>query len=184
MTTPSITVDARTAIELLGVIGVNTDKAISNAINDALGQARTKASKVVREDVNLKAAFVKSGIKPEFSKPGTLTGILKISGKPVLLRDYGARKLKRGVSVKVKASGRPEKLKSGFITRNNRFLFVAGLRGKIYPDVRLMYGPDLAAIIRQELKTTDLNAQFSEILQRTSAKELQNLTRGIGRYAR
>ena len=174
------------AERLLREIGLNTGKAIAFAVKKAMEQSKVKSSRIVREDVNLKAGFVKKGIRlAKKPKPNDPNGRLEFSSDPVLLRDYGAKTLKRGgVSVKVSRSKKPQKLGTGFITTNNKFVFIRGVKGKVYPDIKLLYGPDIGQIIEQELKTTDLEKQFADLLEKTSRQELKALADGVGPYAR
>jgi hypothetical protein len=96
-------------------------EAARKAGNTTLRRSRTEADRRVRAERNLKAKFVKSGLRMQFpSRRGIRSGRermrweLGFSGKSVPLIKYkGTRKTKRGVTVNV--SGRREKIQDAFI---------------------------------------------------------------------
>ena len=172
-------VDSKEAFRLLSQIGRGATRAANGAINDAMKSVRAKLSQEVRSDVNLQAAYVKGLIKvsqrPKTNKP---TGILTVSDSPTLLRRYGAKTLKLGgVFVKVSRKKKTKKLNSGFITTSNKFLFLRGVKGDRYPNIKLLYAPSVAQIVQQELDTTKLSDQFTEILKKAAQRKLESVLR-------
>lgn len=81
-------------------------KAVVRALNKTADQARTEAAKEVRAvGYNIKASAIKKSFSIKRASAGNLVVILKATGRPIGLINYGARQGKQGVSVQVK-SGR------------------------------------------------------------------------------
>jgi hypothetical protein len=80
-------------------------KAVVRALNKTAQQARTAASQEVRSaGYNIKASAIKSSFSIDKASRGKLVAVLRATGRPVALINYGARQGKSGVSVQVKAS--------------------------------------------------------------------------------
>jgi hypothetical protein len=79
-------------------------KAVVRALNKTAVQARTAASQEVRAaGYNIKSSAIKSSFSTTRATRGNLVVVLKSTGRPVALINYGARQGKNGVSVQVKA---------------------------------------------------------------------------------
>jgi len=79
-------------------------KAVVRALNKTAEQARTAASQEVRSaGYNIKASAVKKSFTIKRAVKGNLVVVLKATGRPIALINYGARGTKAGVSVQVKA---------------------------------------------------------------------------------
>jgi hypothetical protein len=80
-------------------------KAVVRALNKTAMQARTAAAQEVRgAGYNIKSSAIKSSFSITKAARGRLVVVLKSTGRPVALINYGARQGKNGVSVQVKAS--------------------------------------------------------------------------------
>lgn len=80
------------------------EKAVVRALNRTAQQARTAASQEVRTaGYNIKASAIKSSFSIAKASKGRLVVVLKATGRPIGLINYGARQTKSGVSVQVKA---------------------------------------------------------------------------------
>jgi hypothetical protein len=78
-------------------------KAVVRALNKTAMQARTAASQEVRAaGYNIKASAIKSSFTIQKASRGKLYVMLKSTGRPIALINYGARPGKNGVSVQVK----------------------------------------------------------------------------------
>lgn len=105
----------------------------ASAGNDALRHGRKVISQAVRQEVNLKAGDVKREIKVDRASRTTAAGALKIDRRSIPLSDFGAKKLKRGVSVKVRRKGGREKLRHAFfVGRYDNRLFERERQGGGY----------------------------------------------------
>lgn len=79
-------------------------KAVVRALNKTAMQARTAAAQEVRgAGYNIKSSAIKSSFAIQKASKGKLVAVLKSTGRPVALINYGARQSKSGVSVQVKA---------------------------------------------------------------------------------
>jgi hypothetical protein len=79
-------------------------KAVVRALNKTAQQARTAASQEVRgAGYNIKASAIKKSFAIKRATTGNLVVVLKATGRPIALINYGARSAKSGVSVQVKA---------------------------------------------------------------------------------
>ncbi|ACC71070.1 phage tail protein [Paraburkholderia phymatum] len=79
-------------------------KAVVRALNKTAMQARTAAALEVRSaGYNIKSSAIKSSFAVQRASRGKLVAVLKSTGRPVALINYGARQGKNGVSVQVKA---------------------------------------------------------------------------------
>jgi hypothetical protein len=80
-------------------------KAVVRALNKTAMQARTAAAQEVRgAGYNIKSSAIKSSFSITKAAQGRLVVVLKSTGRPVALINYGARQGKSGVSVQVKTS--------------------------------------------------------------------------------
>ncbi len=78
-------------------------RAIVRALNKTAAQARTGASRAVRDSgYNIKASAIKRSFTIERATPSRLAVTLRATGAPVPLINYGATQTKKGVSVRVK----------------------------------------------------------------------------------
>jgi hypothetical protein len=79
-------------------------KAVVRALNKTAMQARTAAAQEVRgAGYNIKSSAIKNSFSITKAAQGRLVVVLKSTGRPVALINYGARQGKNGVSVQVKA---------------------------------------------------------------------------------
>ncbi|MFO7598033.1 MAG: phage tail protein [Desulfocurvibacter africanus] len=86
---------------LLSSIPNGYRRAMVRSIDRTLITARKLATKRIREEINLKATDVKAAIKVRKARYATLEGELGVKGKHIPLVKYGARQVKRGVSIQV-----------------------------------------------------------------------------------
>jgi hypothetical protein len=111
-------------------------KAVVRALNKTAMQARTAAAAEVRgAGYNIKSSAIKSSFSIQKASRGKLVVVLKSTGRPVALINYGARQGKNGVSVQVKA-GRTV-LRHAFIaTMQNGHKGVFERTGKTHKKVK------------------------------------------------
>lgn len=80
-------------------------QAVIRALNKTAQQARTTSSVEVRTaGYNIKASAIKKSFSIDKARRGKLVVMLRATGRPIGLINYGARQNKGGVSVQVKAS--------------------------------------------------------------------------------
>jgi hypothetical protein len=109
-------------------------KAIRLGLNDGIKKSRTLMVREVLAHYN-NTAFTSSGVRSAISlnlaNAGNLTASLGLSGKPISLAYFGARKTKTGVSVEI-LKGQRKIIKSAFMLK-------AGGRGRNIPFARGKY---------------------------------------------
>lgn len=100
----NVKADISAALAKLDRVGKEVrDKAVVRALNRVAEQARTQASREIRDaGYNVKSAALKKSIDLWKAGQGRLVARLRASGRPIPLIAYDARAVKAGVSVKVK----------------------------------------------------------------------------------
>ena len=90
----------------------------SGAINRTLPAVRTRATRRLAEEINLRQKDIRDQISIKPASEAKLEGSVTVSRKPVPLIDFiGTRETRDGVSVQLRRGGRREVLKGTFIAR-------------------------------------------------------------------
>ena len=93
----------------------NIEKAVASGLNAGTREIRSKLSKDIRQDLNVKKKTLDSRIRREFAKSGRLFAkVTLVQGGPVSLSHFRPRQTKKGVMVKVYKRGRPTFFRSAF----------------------------------------------------------------------
>lgn len=91
------------AIKLFELRNDVLEKAKIRALNKVAAQAKVAASKEIRATgYNMKAAAIKQKITIKRASSGNAVVVIKCSGRPIPLIQFGARETRAGVSVSVK----------------------------------------------------------------------------------
>jgi hypothetical protein len=156
-------------------------KAVVRALNKTAQQARTTASQEVRAaGYNIKASAIKGSFAIQRASRGNLVAVLKATGRPIALINYGARQGKSGVSVQVKA-GRTILRHSFIATMQNGHRGVFERTGKQHKKVmrngktvrtglpiKELYGPSIPQSLAndavQKAIMTKIRQKFPQIL--------------------
>ncbi|WP_281645559.1 phage tail protein [Parendozoicomonas sp. Alg238-R29] len=139
--------------QTLDNLNKDSRKNLSRAINYGLRRTRTQASKRIREQIALKAASVNKKLTVGTATPGSLTGHLKTQNRGQPLSSFGARQLYRtskksgkkvraGVSVKVKPGASPRKMRSAFFVGP----MIAVRTGQGRSAYEVLYGPSVSQV--------------------------------------
>ena len=148
-----IKADIAQAKRSLGMLERDVNKAAGRALNRVATTTRKNANQTIRQRLNLNSRVVKAGLlirTPMVGGKRSLVRDIQASGRPIPIRDYGAKGTRRGVTYAVKRGSR--KLYSrgaykGFIIdKYGRHVFT-----RIEPDppgpakarVKKAYGPSL-----------------------------------------
>lgn len=99
-------------------LGQQVNKAAAVALNRTATTARKEADQEIRKRLNLKSATVKGALNIEKVRKKLLVEIVA-TGRPIALRDYGARTTKKGATFQV-GRGVPRRLykrqgRTGFV---------------------------------------------------------------------
>src|SRR5258708_5054647 len=82
-------------------LGIDTGKAISRTINEAVRKSRTLASRGIRDVYAITASDVRPALKTKLSSPDKLIGELDASAPMLPLMDFTAGSQRKGVQVEV-----------------------------------------------------------------------------------
>ena len=177
MSTPSvsITIDkndiARIKSDFLLMEG-EVPVALSRAINRTLTAVNTAGSVQVRKHYNLKASRVKKNFSVKKATKSYLNASWKSQGEPIGLINFGARQNKKGVSVKVTASGSRETVNTAFIQvgKNKvQHVFwrekVGGVRVGRY-DIERLTGPRIEDALAKDSVQKALQQTADETLKK------------------
>ncbi len=107
------------ALRKLSKLGSEAPKLTTRALNKTAAKARTLASQEIREQVNLKAAYVKDKLRVKKANYSKQEVIISATKRGVLMTRYPHRVLRRGVSVKIKRRGARAKIDGAFKTTVN-----------------------------------------------------------------
>ncbi|WP_065755226.1 hypothetical protein [Bradyrhizobium paxllaeri] len=97
----NLSIDARELIQVGDVydqIGKQTPLALSRALNWVGNKARTAAGRALAEQTGLRYGKVRAEIRTYPSRPTDLEYSIGVSGRPLGLKDFGARQVRAGVS--------------------------------------------------------------------------------------
>ena len=108
--------DVNSLLVSLNALGVEGPKILSRALNKTADKAKTLASRAIREQVALKAAYVKGKLNIRKANPLNLRASLGAEQRGVLMTQYTYSVLRRGgVTVKIKPTGARAKLPKAFV---------------------------------------------------------------------
>lgn len=157
--------------------------ALARALNKAAANVQTSASVAIRRKRALRARVVKEAFRIVKATKDNLRASLVLTGRPIPLRDYGARQTKKGVTVAV--SPGPRKLVSH---RGNRGFIVGSLSGHVFArqgDERLpikkLFGPSLpATFVQDEVRTAWEATARDAIVKRTIEEARYEIRKAAG----
>lgn len=183
--------------------GKTVRRAARLAINDTARKTRTEGSKAIREQVSLKASYVRKHLQLRPANDANLRATITATKRPVLLSRYGAKQLTRkakqprrstgnprwniqpgrksaGVSVKVKAQGPRKKMRSAFFIPLKAGKYhsagatgVAVRTGPRPDDYRVLHGPSVDQVWRDVREQVSPAAGVN--LQRQFIRQLERL---------
>jgi len=165
-------------------------KAVVRALNKTAEQARTAASREVSSvGYNIKASAVKKSFSIKRASSDNLVVVLKATGLPIAIINYGARQSKSGISINVK-NGR-QILGHAFIAtmkNGHRGVFervgIARTRGKVvvrgkkrranFP-IKELFGPSIPVALGNTAVETAIMNLIKEKFPKILAAELNFL---------
>lgn len=164
------------------------EKAIVRAINKTADQVKVQASREIRDaGYNLKIAKIKQSITLRRASKTELVAVLKASGRPIGLINYGAREVKSGVSVQVK-NGRkiirgafkatmPNGHKGVFIRKGSGHKKVVKSGKAVWHGLPIdeLFGPSIPSAFMNKVVQDALQAAVREKFPRLLKHELEYL---------
>lgn len=144
-------------------------KISARALNRANRAAGVAFSKEIRKDLAVKSSTVKEALQLKKATPANLSAPIIASNKPLPMSEYRMNQTRRGVSIRVKKSGKRVKLKHAFIVEgygNEAF----ERRGKARHPLRMLYGPSIGSQTKEAWPAVE--ARAVEILDKRMEHEI------------
>lgn len=173
----SISIDSKAVDRILSELPDKYARpALSRALNKTAANVRTAASRAIREKRGLSTKAVNDALTVRRSTPRTLLAQLRVTGKPIPLKEYKARAGKRGVTVAVTKGARKRVVVGGikaFISEQiGGHVFVR--TGKPRLPIKKLFGPSIPS--------TFLNAEVRKAWEATAQDSLLKRTAEEVRY--
>lgn len=144
-------------------------KAGQRAINRAAAAANTELSRRVRARVNLKASSIKDVVTITRASGATVRATMKVKTKGISLREYGARQVARGVSVRVlKDEGRKVVDGAFFVEKFGGHVFMR--KGKERKPIQKLFGPSVRTQAEQVMP--DVQKRAEEVMEQRLKHEI------------
>jgi len=158
-------------------------RALARVLNRVIVSVRKEASRLVREELNLRAGDVLKLLSVRRARAREASAELHVAAKPAGLILYGARQTRRGVSVKVKRRGARKVVQSAFIATMPK----SGHRGVWRRDkgaARLPISELFSTALVQYLDDDQVLRRLIEVAERRFAEEMQReIAYRLGRRA-
>lgn len=121
-------------------------KKIATRVLNKLGsQSKTAISRVVRNTYNIKRDRLDSGFYMRRATWENLAVLLRYRGKTPGLQHFDARRISRGVTVKVRKSGGMKVVKGAFMP--HRITGIYRREGKERFPIKRLFGPDVPGMV-------------------------------------
>jgi hypothetical protein len=149
MTRIVITVDSAQLAEMIERLDPRRARmALSVGVNATIRQTRAKARQNVAKESSIKAGRVAKGLTiDEYSTPSTLSATVLGSGRPISLKEFGARQTRKGVSARV--WGRRQMYPGAFIVESIGGHVLHRLTSMRFP-IEKMWGAGIAQVMSQD----------------------------------
>lgn len=149
--------------------------AVARALNKTAMQARTEASRAVRDaGYNIKASAIKDSFDIQRASKNSLIVLLLATGRPIGLINYNASQTRKGVRVKVKSGAHT--LRHAFIATmksGHRGVFVrAGGKGSPRLPIRELYGPSIPTALSNRVVEEAIMSKIQEKFPQILAHEI------------
>jgi hypothetical protein len=172
---------------LIANVGAESNKLLARSLNKTAAKAKTLASVKIRQQVNLKAAYVKSKLTVHKATYGNLSARLSAEKRGVLMTHYPYTLLRRGgATVKIKTTGSRKELPGAFLVnlragdRVVQALAWRDPRGGVYrtgnAKIVVPYSPSVSQVFNTV--RDDINEELSEYLLTVAEAELDAILRG------
>lgn len=147
-------------------------RAQRSAVSRTLTQSRTQISRQVREHLALKAKRVNEAL--DIRRPARhadpVAGRIKISPKPIPLKEYGARQVRKGVSYRMFRQGDRSRNRNAFIVGSlGGHAFVRA--GKARLPIKKLYGPSVLWSVERQLPA--IEKRVEGILEKNLSDRLE-----------
>jgi len=169
---------------------VDQQKAVVRALNKTAEQARTAASQEVRSaGYNIKVSAIKKSFTINRASSKNLIVVLKATGKPIAMINYGARQTKSGVSINVKtgrqllrhafiatmANGHQGVYERVGIARTSGKITKGGKTQRANLPVKELFGPSIPMALSNDVVEQAIMSKIKEKFPKILASELNYL---------
>lgn len=93
--------DFREVEKLMRQLGPGAKRAASRAINKTTTTVRAVSAREIQQKRNLKIGVIKKRLRVDRARPNRLFATITASGKPISIRQFGARVTRKGITVKI-----------------------------------------------------------------------------------
>lgn len=142
----------------LSQLGSRMPLVLRRVLNKTMRNEKVYVARKIREEVNLKASFVKKHIKINRARLHTPLASVVIRGKKKIgIEHFGARQTQKGVSVKIRKNKPRDLIQRAFYLKNDAFPPQGGrMRGSAFYKrkdragrlpVKRLYGPLLPNVV-------------------------------------
>lgn len=151
--------------------------ALSVGINATVRQSKQKTAQEIARAGSIKRAKVEAGIRLRYATPGNLEGAIRGIGKPISLKDFGAKQGAKGVTATVwgKRQHYP-----GMFMGPSPGVIAGKLKGHAFVrtsrkrlPIEKSYGAGVAQVMSQAEIESMLRAYAAERLDKNIARQLQ-----------
>lgn len=170
-----------------GAVNKATTLATVRAINAEAARGRTLASRKIREQIGLKAAYVNEKLKIRRATANNLVAEISTPKRGLLLTRFANRQLtvrgrKAGVAVRVKPQGSFKKMPKAFYIRLRAGAEPGwnegiALRDAATNKVKVLHGPSISQVFNTVRE--DVAPELLEKYRATLAREIQYAMRGV-----
>ena len=161
-------------------VSKNTPKILSRALNKTVSKGRTLSSKKIREQVSLKAAYVKSKLSIKKATWKNLKASISAESRGLMLTNYATGVDKNGnFKVKIKKKGKAKIITNAFLTTVNagsRKVDAIAVRDPATNKFKVLYGPSVSQVFNTV--RDDIDAELVDYLAVVAEKELDAVLRG------
>lgn len=122
-----------------------------SSFNDAIKTGRTQVSRLVRDEINVKAKDITNTLTPIRASgseidAGNITAGIKITRRPIAMKDFAAKQTKQGVSARIRTKGSRSVIRHAFISgRLGDNVFKR--EGKDRLPIKKLQGPTVVGVI-------------------------------------
>lgn len=173
------------ALYTLRQLGKEGQKAIARATNNGGRRARTLASKEIRNQVNLRAGYVRERLRTTRATTKKTEFVINATKRGVLMTRYPFRQTRKGVSVKIKPKSARSFIKGAFVTTVNaggRKVEVVAVRqsGRFSTGNRrfkVLYSPSVSQVFNKvrDTITPDVMRYYGEQIDKELRQALKRL---------
>lgn len=172
---------------LIANLGDESNKLLARSLNKTANKAKTLAAVKIRQQVNLKSAYVKSKLTVHRATYSNLSARLSAEKRGVLMTRYPYTLLRRGgATVKIKPTGPRKELPGAFLVNlraGDRIVQALAWRdpkGGVYrtgnAKIIVPYSPSVSQVFNTV--RDDINDELGDYLLTTAESELAAILRG------